>query len=637
MLLRLFSELGVTHAGVRHEHVDRLRRLRAGVRRRAWPVRPAALGADGRPLALPADARPRSCASTVARGALLADGSDELTVREFLAAGRFSPVLRGALHDPADRRRVVDRADPGRRLPGALPVRVPRQPRHADASPAHPPGTRSPAARRGTSSASAKGLTAVQHVHAGRARSAASPTGVEIRDDSDTVEHFDAVVIATHPEPGAGHAGRARPTPSARCSARSATRSTRPCCTPTSPCCRPRARAQASWNYRLPSCDAAPTTVNVSYNMNRLQRLDAPRDLRRDPERRRPRSTRAGSSTGWSTRTRSTRPSRSTPQQRLPELSDGDGRLRRRVPRLGLPRGRLPVRCRRRGAAWACAGDRCSAVRRRGRRTCAPTRCGTRSATRGYQWFVDLDDLPRCRAGCAAWPASRRATTSATRTATLRANVDELPRRATASTCAAGGSRCWPTPAASGYVFNPLSLFWCHDPCRRAGLRRSPRCTTPTASSTRYLLRTDDAGPRRDREGAVRLAVLPGRRLLPDERCPSPATGWPSRSRCTGPARGRSPRRCAGWPARPAPRAVVAPRCAARSRPSASARTSPSTESPCGARDCPSSPAPNRSPAHDDLPTAWPVSSARPSASNCPSGSARGTAARPARRTARCS
>ena len=40
----------------------------------------------------------------------------------------------------------------------------------------------------------------------------------------------------------------------------------------------PRApRAQASWNYLLPSCDARPTTVQVSYNMNRLQRLETDR------------------------------------------------------------------------------------------------------------------------------------------------------------------------------------------------------------------------------------------------------------------------------------------------------------------------------------------------------------------------
>jgi predicted NAD/FAD-binding protein len=34
-------------------------------------------------------------------------------------------------------------------------------------------------------------------------------------------------------------------------------------------------RAHASWNYRLPDCTAEATTVDVSYDMNRLQRLDA--------------------------------------------------------------------------------------------------------------------------------------------------------------------------------------------------------------------------------------------------------------------------------------------------------------------------------------------------------------------------
>ena len=35
-----------------------------------------------------------------------------------------------------------------------------------------------------------------------------------------------------------------------------------------------------------PSCDADPTAVQVSYNMNRLQRLDTDRDLRGHPQRR---------------------------------------------------------------------------------------------------------------------------------------------------------------------------------------------------------------------------------------------------------------------------------------------------------------------------------------------------------------
>ncbi|MGH3492098.1 MAG: amine oxidase, partial [Sciscionella sp.] len=32
-------------------------------------------------------------------------------------------------------------------------------------------------------------------------------------------------------------------------------------------------RAQASWNYFLPSCDSPASAVHVSYDMNRLQRL----------------------------------------------------------------------------------------------------------------------------------------------------------------------------------------------------------------------------------------------------------------------------------------------------------------------------------------------------------------------------
>ena len=38
----------------------------------------------------------------------------------------------------------------------------------------------------------------------------------------------------------------------------------------------PARRAQAAWNYYLPRCDAVPAAVNVSYNMNRLQRLHTP-------------------------------------------------------------------------------------------------------------------------------------------------------------------------------------------------------------------------------------------------------------------------------------------------------------------------------------------------------------------------
>jgi predicted NAD/FAD-binding protein len=36
-----------------------------------------------------------------------------------------------------------------------------------------------------------------------------------------------------------------------------------------------RHRARASWNYRLPDCASSPDRVLVSYDLSRLQRLDA--------------------------------------------------------------------------------------------------------------------------------------------------------------------------------------------------------------------------------------------------------------------------------------------------------------------------------------------------------------------------
>jgi predicted NAD/FAD-binding protein len=97
--------------------------------------------------------------------------------------------------------------------------------------------------------------------------------GVDIHTDGDQVRSFDAVVIATHPSQAldllAGPTARESQLLGAISYTRNPTvlhqdRSVLPA----------RARAQASWNYRLPSCSAAPTAVNLSYDMNRLQRLD---------------------------------------------------------------------------------------------------------------------------------------------------------------------------------------------------------------------------------------------------------------------------------------------------------------------------------------------------------------------------
>jgi predicted NAD/FAD-binding protein len=118
----------------------------------------------------------------------------------------------------------------------------------------------------------AKNLTAVQTSTPVRAV-VRTGAGVEIRDDADEVEQFDGVVIATHP----GQALRmlAQPTPAERDVLGAIGYTVNPAVLHTDTSVLPRTRrAEASWNYALPSCTAAPTRVHLSYNMNRLQRLD---------------------------------------------------------------------------------------------------------------------------------------------------------------------------------------------------------------------------------------------------------------------------------------------------------------------------------------------------------------------------
>ncbi|MFE4227096.1 NAD(P)/FAD-dependent oxidoreductase [Arthrobacter sp. NPDC056886] len=86
-------------------------------------------------------------------------------------------------------------------------------------------------------------------------------------------ETFDAVVIATHPAQalrmltGASDAERAA-LGGMPYSVNQTVFHRDPAVLPASP------NAQASWNYRLPSCNARPDTVLVSYDMTRLQRLE---------------------------------------------------------------------------------------------------------------------------------------------------------------------------------------------------------------------------------------------------------------------------------------------------------------------------------------------------------------------------
>jgi DUF1365 family protein len=109
-----------------------------------------------------------------------------------------------------------------------------------------------------------------------------------------------------------------------------------------------------------------------------------------------------------------------------------------------------------------------------------------------YQWFVDLDDLPQLPRGL-RWLARFEAGDHLGDPArSLRDNVDTYLAEHGIDLCG-GRITMLTNPRNAGYVFNPLTLFWCHD---QAG---DLVCTLAEVHNThgqrhRYLLRTDDAG-----------------------------------------------------------------------------------------------------------------------------------------------
>jgi predicted NAD/FAD-binding protein len=208
------------------------------------------------------------------RAKALLDGTDDtMTVRQFLRAGRFSPYFSAHFMTPLIA--AVWSTAPTRA--GDYPARYlfTFLQNHGMLSVTGAPVwyTVVGGSARYVEKA-AKGLTAVQTSTPVRSVTR-SGRGVEVRADSDTVEQYDGVVIATHP----GQALRllAAPTSTERDVLGAIGFTVNPTVLHTDTSVLPRAnRAQASWNYALPSCDTVPTAVQVSYNMNRLQRLDAP-------------------------------------------------------------------------------------------------------------------------------------------------------------------------------------------------------------------------------------------------------------------------------------------------------------------------------------------------------------------------
>ncbi|MEU9205307.1 FAD-dependent oxidoreductase [Streptomyces sp. NPDC048332] len=99
--------------------------------------------------------------------------------------------------------------------------------------------------------------------------------GVDVVTADDTTEPFDSVVIATHPDQALRIL--ADPTDEETRTLGAFRYSRNPTLLHTDTRLLPGARgARASWNYLMPSCSADAAHVTVSYDMNRLQRLDAP-------------------------------------------------------------------------------------------------------------------------------------------------------------------------------------------------------------------------------------------------------------------------------------------------------------------------------------------------------------------------
>ena len=319
---------------------------------------------------------------------------------------------------------------------------------------------------------------------------------------------------------------------SARCWARSRTRATPRCCTPTPRCCRGRAAPARRGTSVRPVDDLG--RVTVTYDLTRLQRLDTetrylvtlggedlvdPATVIDRMEYEHPLYT----------------PASVAAQRRLPEIDTAAGRLRRRLPRVGLPRGRCAVGARGRGAAGASRPARASVVEevaqqpsrnhRADRHLRDDDQAHPAHAVPAYLHppLAHLAGRPRRPAGPRrARPVRGAATTSATR-------ARRSARTSTASSPAhdidlAGGRVLMAAhPRAFGYCFNPISVFWCFDrdgeqPARR---RRGAQHVRRPARLPRPPRR---AGPGHDAEADVRLAVPRHRRPLRARRADARAS-----------------------------------------------------------------------------------------------------------------
>ncbi|MGP3751355.1 NAD(P)/FAD-dependent oxidoreductase [Streptomyces sp. IBSNAI001] len=203
----------------------------------------------------------------------LPEGTAEMTLGEFAARGRFSPYFSAHFLTPMVS--AVWSCDPvtALRYPARYLFRFLEH--HGMLTIGD-----SPVWRTVTGGSRAYVDRVVKQVHSVRTGTPVRAvrrhsTGVEVVAEDGTTREYDAVVVATHPDQALRLL--ADPTDEERRTLGAFRYSRNPTLLHTDTTLLPRSRgAAASWNYLMPSCAADADRVTVSYDMNRLQRLDAP-------------------------------------------------------------------------------------------------------------------------------------------------------------------------------------------------------------------------------------------------------------------------------------------------------------------------------------------------------------------------
>ena len=533
--------------------VDQRRRAPAwstparSVARGLFPTRPTCAAA------LTGGCSPRSRASTAGPGRCVAragptglrDGRPDAARvprrRSVLAA------LRAALHGAAGRRRLVVRPRDVARLPRALPVHLPRAPRHARhlrlAAVAH--RHRRLAAR--TSPRSPPDCP--RCASAPRSpRCVETADGVEVTDGNGAVTRLRRRRHRHPPRPGAGDAGRADRRSSARCCGDALLAQHRAAAH------RHLAAARAPRRAGVAGTSAARRRQPPAHGHGHLRPHPAAAARHRHPLPRHPRR-RAPRRPGHRDRPDGVRaPALHPGLGRRPAPAARDRhrprRLRRRLPRLGLPRGRRALGPRRRHPPRAAPG-------RRDRHARPARRAGSASTTTIRHTrrtpFQRTLHAPLAHSGSStsttcpttallgplrgARPPRRR------RTARIRANVEAFLAGHGVDARRRPRDPDGRQPALARLLLQPDLRLLVLRRRRRARPRSWSRCTTPTATGTptsstptsRAARRTDKAmyvSPFHGVDGTYDLAVPAAGRPARTSRSPcAPTTATDGRPR----------------------------------------------------------------------------------------------------------